>query len=422
VVTTSNEARRLSLLTPTRRRGTEFLDDPRIDPAIRRRSQADVARSNRILGGLRAVVSELAEVFRETRGDVTLLDVGTGVGDIPAHAVTLARQSGVRLSVTGVDVAHTLLATECGDLTHGVCADARRLPFPDRAFDIVICSQLLHHFAEPELRDVIAELDRVARRVIVVSDLRRSWFAAAGFWTASVPLRLHHVTRHDGFVSVLRGFTTAELAEIVETITGARPRVRRRLGYRITARWVPNTTRGPMDEPHDLGTMPNDRRMTTVDERLVRAPLPAIFALARDVERWPRVLRHYRYVRFRSRTRDTGGLVEMSANRPFGPIGWPTYWTSLMAVRESENGNGPEIRFRHVAGVTTGMDVAWTFEAAGDATRVRIVHVWNGPRWPVIGAIAARAVIGPVFVHGIASRTLAGLAAEAERMQASTHS
>jgi SAM-dependent methyltransferase len=421
MVMTSSETRRLSILTPTRRRGTEFLDDPRIDPAIRRRSQADVARSNRVLGGLRAVLTELAELFRDMSGDVTLLDVGTGVADIPADAVALARRSGIRLSVTGVDVAHTLLATECGDLAHGVCADARRLPFRDCAFDIVICSQLLHHFAEPELRAVVAELDRVARRAVVVSDLRRSWIAAAGFWTAAVPLRLHRVTQHDGFVSVLRGFTSAELAELIESATGAQPRVRRRLGYRITARWEPKMSTEPMDEPHDLGAMPAGRRMTTVDERVVRAPLPAIFALARDVERWPRVLRHYRYVRFRSRTRDSGGLVEMSANRPFGPLEWPTRWTSLMAVHEAANGRAPEIRFRHVAGVTTGMDVAWTFEPSGEATLVRIVHVWNGPRWPVIGAIAARAVIGPVFVHGIASRTLAGLAAEAERMQASTH-
>ena len=48
-------------------------------------------------------------------------------------------------------------------------------------------------------------------------------------------------------------------------------------------------------------------------------------------------------------------------------------------------------------------------------TLVRIVHVWNGPSWPLIGDVAARAVIGPVFVHGIASRTLAGLARTAER-------
>jgi hypothetical protein len=61
------------------------------------------------------------------------------------------------------------------------------------------------------------------------------------------------------------------------------------------------------------------------------------------------------------------------------------------------------------------MDVEWTFESVPDGTLVRIVHVWNGPRWPLIGEVAARGVIGPIFVHGIASRTLAGLARSAER-------
>jgi hypothetical protein len=68
-----------------------------------------------------------------------------------------------------------------------------------------------------------------------------------------------------------------------------------------------------------------------------------------------------------------------------------------------------------VKGVTTGMDVEWTFVAEPRGTLVRIVHVWNGPSWPLIGDVAAREVIGPVFVHGIASRTLAGLAHAAER-------
>jgi len=40
--------------------------------------------------------------------------------------------------------------------------------------------------------------------------------------------------------------------------------------------------------------------------------------------------------------------------------------------------------------------------------------VWDGPDWPLIGPAAALGVIGPVFVHGIASRTLAGLARAAE--------
>jgi len=170
-----------------------------------------------------------------------------------------------------------------------------------------------------------------------------------------------------------------------------------------------------MTEPYSLGPMPADRSMTTIDEIVTPASLAAIFALAADVEQWPTHLSHYRYVRFLERRADGGGLVEMSANRPFGAVQWPTRWTSLMSITRPGSVATPSIRFRHVQGVTTGMEVEWTFTPERGGTRVRIVHVWNGPSWPVISTIAARSVIGPVFVHGIASRTLAGLARAAER-------
>jgi len=158
--------------------------------------------------------------------------------------------------------------------------------------------------------------------------------------------------------------------------------------------------------------MPLGRPMETVDERVVRAPVRRIFELARDVEHWPAYLAHYRYVRFRRRDADGGGLVEMSANRPFGLASWPTWWLSEMRTDDAR----PAVRFRHVGGVTTGMDVEWTFHPRDDGTTLaRVVHAWDGPRWPLIGIVAATAVIGPVFVHGIASRTLVGLARVAER-------
>jgi hypothetical protein len=75
----------------------------------------------------------------------------------------------------------------------------------------------------------------------------------------------------------------------------------------------------------------------------------------------------------------------------------------------------PAIRFRHIEGVTKGMDVEWSFQAAPGGTQVTILHVWDGPPVPFIGIPAATLVIGPVFIHGIASRTLAGLAAAAEK-------
>ncbi len=161
----------------------------------------------------------------------------------------------------------------------------------------------------------------------------------------------------------------------------------------------------------DLGTPPLDRVLTTIDELHVNTPVRPIFEIAREVEHWPAHLSHYRFVRFRDRSPDGGGLVEMSANRPFGLFDWPTWWLSEMAVNEAE----PWIRFRHVQGITMGMDVEWTFSPSGGGTLVRIVHTWNGPSWPLIGELAALNVIGPVFVHGIASRTLAGLKHVAER-------
>ncbi|HEY2066274.1 MAG TPA: SRPBCC family protein [Gemmatimonadaceae bacterium] len=170
-----------------------------------------------------------------------------------------------------------------------------------------------------------------------------------------------------------------------------------------------------LDAPLYLGPMPQGRAMTTVDERVVRAPLARIFSLAADVERWPALLPHYRFVRFLERRRDGGGVVDMSAYRPFGVLRWPTWWRSRMRVDAPQSAARPAVRFTHVGGVTRGMEVEWTFEAMSNDTFVRIVHVWDGPPVPVVGTFAATALIGPVFVHGIASRTLAGLAAVAER-------
>jgi hypothetical protein len=69
--------------------------------------------------------------------------------------------------------------------------------------------------------------------------------------------------------------------------------------------------------------MPRDRRMNLLDETTCSATPLQFFNLVRDVERWPQHLNHYRYVRFREKCGDGGGLVEMSANRRFGFLNWP---------------------------------------------------------------------------------------------------
>ena len=151
--------------------------------------------------------------------------------------------------------------------------------------------------------------------------------------------------------------------------------------------------------------------MQTIDRITIRAPIDRVFAVARDVERWPDILPHYRWVRMVERRPD-GGRVEMAAWRPFGPrpLRYPAWWISEMRV-------SPEdwvIRYRHVAGITTGMDVRWALQDTAAGVAVEILHQWMGPSWPLIGRLTADLVIGPVFVRGIASRTLAGIRRRAE--------
>jgi 2-polyprenyl-3-methyl-5-hydroxy-6-metoxy-1,4-benzoquinol methylase len=227
------------VLVPPRRRSFEHIDDPRLDLVVRERSLRDIRCANTLLGGARAVLRELRRVM-PARGDViSLLDVGTGLADIPARARELAAARGVTLTTFGVDNAEVLAHVSGGLLDGSTCADARQLPFADASVDVVICSQVLHHFDDMEIMTVLGELSRVARRVVVVSDLRRSWLAAAGFWLVAWPLRFHPVTRHDGVVSVLRGFTPRELARHVRAATGRAAIVRRHLGFRLTATWSP---------------------------------------------------------------------------------------------------------------------------------------------------------------------------------------
>src|SRR2546422_11162425 len=132
--------------------------------------------------------------------------------------------------------------------------------------------------------------------------------------------------------------------------------------------------------------------MRTVDQTTIRAPVERAFEAASQVERWPELLPHYRWVRFLER-REGGGIVEMAAWRPFGPLRYPTWWVSEMTV----DARGRQIRYRHVRGITRGMNVAWRFAPVDGGVTVTIVHEWHGPAWPLIGPPAAGLVIGPVL-------------------------
>ncbi|MBX9928683.1 MAG: methyltransferase domain-containing protein [Gemmatimonadaceae bacterium] len=221
---------------PARRRGVELLDAPDADPALAARSLRDVARANTLFGGTAAVRAALRPLWPQLAPRARLLDVGAGRGDILEALQRDGARSGITVEALALE--HTApLARAIAQRTtsRALCGDGHALPFADRSVDLIVLSQLLHHFADDEARGLVRECLRVARVGVVIGDLRRSWFAAAGLWLASFPLGFHPVSRHDGVVSVLRGYRRAELRALLRPLGDGPLDVRDRPGFRVTA-------------------------------------------------------------------------------------------------------------------------------------------------------------------------------------------
>jgi len=218
--------------------GAEALDSRHLEPALARRTLSDITRANRLFGGNAASEYGLIRLLamRSPTERVSVLDVGAGAGEVLGWLRGRFRPRGVSLRGIALDFhpEATRMARERGELA--VQADAFRLPFADHAVDVVIASQVVHHFARSAAVPLIVELDRVARLGVVIADLRRARAAAWGIWLAAHALRFHPVSRADGVVSVRRGFAPDEIRSLCRE-AGFRATVRRRPGFRIVAYW-----------------------------------------------------------------------------------------------------------------------------------------------------------------------------------------
>ena len=156
--------------------------------------------------------------------------------------------------------------------------------------------------------------------------------------------------------------------------------------------------------------------MHTENTITISAPIERIFTLAADIQRWPDMLPHYRFVRVLDQNTDgTRKVVEMAAVRddfPFKGRQFPVRWQSVQ-ICEPDTG---KIYFKHLKGVAVGMWVVWTLEEdpQGRGTQVTISHDLTYPL-PFLNGWFARDMVGDQFVHAIAGRTLAVIKATVEK-------
>ncbi|CAN5472143.1 hypothetical protein BH18VER1_BH18VER1_10600 [soil metagenome] len=135
----------------------------------------------------------------------------------------------------------------------------------------------------------------------------------------------------------------------------------------------------------------------------MRAPKMEIFKTAANLERWPEILPHYRYIQYLERG-PTRNVVIMAASRS----GIPISWTSEQIIDHDKL----EVRFHHLKAFTKGMEVVWTFTDTAEGVQVEIIHDLQF-RVRMLAPMADR-IIGGFFIHHIASETLRCMKAHLE--------
>lgn len=193
----------------------ELMDAPDCDARRLQNTYRQFGVINRALSGWRRLyVRELRPSLAVNNTPVTLLDIGSGGGDLAQLLARWARRDGLPLRITGIDPDARAIAYARGRLPiPGVefrQAHSADLVREGGRYDFVISNHVLHHLSADELQQLLADSLVLSTRKVLHNDLRRSPAAYALFAAAALPFP-HSYIRVDGLTSIRRSYTPSEL-------------------------------------------------------------------------------------------------------------------------------------------------------------------------------------------------------------------
>lgn len=207
---------RLRSLTERDVRAVEEMDRSDCDPAKLQRTYAQFWLINSVVSGWRRNYVRYLRPRFETERTNTLLDIGSGGGDVPRMLARWARRDGLRLEITGIDP---------DERAHGFASSRRDVPglsfrrafsselvAEGRTYDVVISNHVLHHLTDEQFSSLLADSEQLATRLVLHSDIERNRWGYALFSAGTLPFFPGSFIRQDGLTSIRRSYTASELA------------------------------------------------------------------------------------------------------------------------------------------------------------------------------------------------------------------
>ncbi len=228
--------------TKYRSKQSEIMDDFNLQGEEMKVLLSDLERVNRLLGGYGITCSGIEYLLKDWPKDtpVRLLDIGCGDGAMLRHCGDWALKNGYKVHLIGVDANPHILEEAKVRSAHfrnstfntvDVFNNPQLLP----AFDIALCTLFLHHFPNDQITSLLKDLSERGKVGVVVNDLHRSRLAFWLFKLFAMVFIKTRIARHDGQVSVARGFKRYELKKISEKIN-RKDRIRWKWAFRY--QWI----------------------------------------------------------------------------------------------------------------------------------------------------------------------------------------
>ena len=216
----------------------ELMDGEGLDAAEVAEALRTLGTINRIWGGLLLMRRELASVLPGVRGPVRILDVATGWADMPRALARWARHQGLPVEIVCLDHSEMILQIAARESAKDPelrfqQGDALALPFPDGSFDVVTASLVLHHMEGDGAVRLLTEAWRVARRAVIINDLRRGILPYLVSTAALYLLSKNRLIRSDGLLSVRRSYTAQEMLALARQAGWKMARARRYAFFRL---------------------------------------------------------------------------------------------------------------------------------------------------------------------------------------------
>ena len=229
-----------SLLVPKRSQTPEWMDRDDNHAHDLESALRDIHKVNRFLRGSKILIDAIRPCLDKQRpGEtLTILDVGTGGADIPIELVNEARRMGKSVAITAIErdpatFAYAKQQTKNYSEITIEQADATSLPYEPESFDVVLASMFLHHFTDEKATELLKSFRAIARRAVLLHDLRRHLVPWAFIGVAARVTGRHPMFCHDAPLSVLRGFTASELRNAAREAGAPRATLARKFPYRL---------------------------------------------------------------------------------------------------------------------------------------------------------------------------------------------